>query len=75
LIRGRSSQFQGRSTAHEGTLSHGLLVVGYLFSASKVPIEARNFSGVDNMLNNVAPIVACGDAAGVAPVRELGKTR
>ena len=51
------------------------LVVGYLFSASKVPIEARNFSGVDNMLNNVAPIVACGDGAGVAPVRELGKTR
>jgi len=51
------------------------LVVGNLFSASKVAIEARNFSGVDNMLNNVAPIVACGDAAGVAPVRELGKTR
>ena len=51
------------------------LVVGNLFSASKVAIEARNFSGVDNMLNNVAPIVARGDGAGVAPVRELGKTR
>ena len=52
-----------------------LLIVGYLFSASKTAIHARNFSGVNNMLYDVAPIVARGDGAAVALVRELGTTR
>lgn len=51
------------------------LVVGYLFSASKIAIEARNFSGVNNMLYNMAPVVARGDGAAVASVWEFGTTR
>jgi hypothetical protein len=52
-----------------------LLIVDYLFSASKIVIAARNFSGVNNMFYNVAPIVARGYGAAVALVWELGTTR